>query len=109
VVTEPDDPRAALTREVSRVSARLRSLSPQRLARPDAGGLTPAVRAHRVAQDLADLAARSAGRSRRVVPVIADHGVADQVAVTAADVLAEGDAGALTAALDTLIELRRVL
>jgi hypothetical protein len=87
----------------------LRSLSPQRLARPDAGGLGPAVRAHRVAQDLADLAAGSAGRPRRVVPVIADHGVADQLAVTAGDVLDEGDANALTAALDALIELRRSL
>ena len=103
------DPRAALTAEATRVTDRLRGLALDRLTRRDEDGRTPAERARAAAQVLADLAASSAGREPREVPELAPHGVADQVAVTASDVLAEGDEPALREALVTLVELRRSL
>jgi hypothetical protein len=102
-------PHESLTRELSRVSDRLRSLSVGRLTRPDAEGSAPAVRAHRAAQALADLAADATGRAHRPVPVLEPHAAADQVLVTGRDVLAEGDAPAVAAALDVLVGLRRAL
>lgn len=103
------DPRAALAAEVARVTDRLRGLALDRLARADDAGVSPAERARATAQVLADLAASSAGREPRVVPELAPHAAADQVAVTAGDVLAEGDEAALREALATLVELRRAL
>jgi hypothetical protein len=104
-----DDPQAVLDRELGRAVTRLRGLSLERLQRPDDQGVTPARWTHGCAQRLADLAADSAGRPRRPVPVLAAHGVADQLAVTAHDVLAEGDDAAVAAAAAALTALRRAL
>jgi hypothetical protein len=104
-----DDPRALLDRELGRVVTRLRGLSLERLQRPDDAGVTPASRTHDCSQHLADLAADAAGRARRPVPVLAAHGVADQLAVVAHDVLAERDEAAIGAAAEALTALRRAL
>jgi hypothetical protein len=104
-----DDPRAVLDRELGRVVGRLRGLSLERLQRPDDQGVTAAGRTHECAQHLADLAADAQARSRRPVPVLAPHAVADQLAVTAHDVLAEGDDAAVAAAAQALTALRRAL
>ena len=104
-----DDVREQLERETARVTDRLRAMALDRLQRPDVDGVAPEHRAHAAAQALADLAADAAGRDRRPVPVLATHGVADQLAVTAADVLAEGGAQQQSAALDVLVTLRRAL
>lgn len=87
---------------------RLRALGP-RLSRAADDDGTPADLAHRVGQRLADVAADSSGRQRRVVPRLADHAAGDQLAVLTADLLAEGDARALRAALAELTALRRRL
>jgi hypothetical protein len=104
-----DEPRAVLDRELGRVVTRLRGLSLERLQRPDDEGATPASRTHNCSQHLADLAADAAGRARRPVPVLAAHGVADQLTVVAHDVLAEGDDAAVAAAAAALTALRRAL
>ena len=104
-----DDVREQLEREATRVTDRLRALALDRLQRPDAEGVALEARAHDAAQALADLAADAAGRDRRPVPVLATHGVADQVAVTASDVLAEADQARQRQALDVLVALRRAL
>jgi hypothetical protein len=109
VLIEDDDPRATLERELDRVLSRVRGLSLERLQRPDAQGITPAGRTHGCSQHLADLAADAVGRDRRPVPVLAPHGVADQLAVTAHDVLAEGDETAVVDAAAALTALRRAL
>jgi hypothetical protein len=98
-----------LDRELDRVAGRLRTLGPARLERPGADGRSPAALAHQVAQALADLAADAAGRGRRAVPVLPAHAVADQVTVTAHDLLAEGDEDAMRAGLQRLVALRRSL
>jgi hypothetical protein len=119
---EPVEP-AELTRQVERAVDRLRSLGPARLAASTASGATVADEAHRLAQRLADLAADCEGRLRRPVPRLADTAVADQVAVTGADLLAALGAGpdgadapadaALSArvreAVDSVRRLRRAL
>jgi hypothetical protein len=106
----PDDgPRAVLERELGRVATRLRGLSLERLQRPDDQGVTAAGRTHDCAQHLADLAADAAGRRRRPVPKLAAHAAADQLAVTAHDVLAEGNWAAVAAAAAALTALRRAL
>ncbi len=116
--------RERLTLEISRVVNRLRSFSPQRLAQQPhctqvgfgpAGGrvagpqlsLAELVRA--TAQELADLAARAAVRPARSLPVLPGFAVTDQLAVTAADVLAEGESSELAEATQALIQLRRQL
>jgi hypothetical protein len=106
---EDDDPGAVLRRELDRVLGRLRGLSLDRLRRPDDSGESPASRTRACAQHLADLAALAAGRARRPLPELAPHGVADQLAVTAHDVLAEGDEAAVAAAASALTALRRAL
>ncbi len=80
-----------------------------RLQRPDDAGLTPQQRVHATGQALADLAADAAGRARRPVPVLATHGVADQLTVLAHDVRTEGDPAAVREAVAVLIALRRTL
>jgi len=110
--SRPDDgtdPRERLGRELRRVTDRLRTLDLGRLERPGPDGRTTAEQAHDTAQALADLAADAVGRARRVVPVLPAHAVADQVAVTAHDVLAEGDAAAVRAGVERLVALRRSL
>jgi hypothetical protein len=104
-----DDVRHQLERETTRVTDRLRTMALDRLQRPDADGPALEQRVHAAAQALADLAADAAGRERRPVPVLATHGVADQLAVTAADVLAEADGPHQRQALDVLVALRRAL
>ena len=76
-------PVAALAEQVGRLADRLRSLSDARLRA-----------AHRVAQQLADAAARLAGEPVRPVPRLDDLVVGDQVAVTGADLLAALDRAA---------------
>ena len=104
-----DDVHAELEREAARVTDRLRAMALDRLQRPDAEGRALEQRAHDAAQALADLAADAVGRERRPVPVLATHGVADQVAVTAADVMAEADEARQRQALDVLVALRHAL
>jgi hypothetical protein len=104
-----DEPRAVLDRELGRVVGRLRGLSLERLNRPDDQGVTAAGRTHDCAQLLADLAADAEGRDRRPVPALAAHAAADQLTVTARDVLAEGDEAAVSAAAAALTALRRAL
>ncbi|GAB3684121.1 hypothetical protein [Angustibacter aerolatus] len=104
------DPRVRLAREATRVADRLRSLSLDRLDRPgERGERSPADRAREVSQRLADLAADAAGRRRRQVPSLPPHAAGDQLAVTAHDVLTDGDDRAVVAALDVLVALRRAL
>jgi hypothetical protein len=108
-VTSDDDPRAGLERELRRVTDRLRALGPDRLDRAGDDGRSPAASGHQTAQALADLAADAAGRRRRAVPELPSHAVADQVAVTAQDLIAEGDEDAVRAGVDELVALRRSL
>ncbi len=109
MLIEDDDPRVTLQRELGRVLGRLRGLNLDRLQRPDTSGVSTAARVHDCAQHLADLAADAVGRDRRPLPRLAAHGVADQLAVTAHDVLAEGDQQAVVRAGAGLIALRRAL
>lgn len=95
--------------EGARVVERLRTLSPQRLGRAHEDGVSPAERAHQVAQRLADLAADAAGRPRRPVPRLPDLCAGDQLAVLVADVLADRDELAVAGAADELTALRRAL
>ena len=104
-----DDPRALLDRELGRVVDRLRGLSLERLNRPDGQGVSAAGRTHDCAQLLADVAADANGRPRRPVPVLAAHAAADQLAVMAHDVLAEGDDAAVAVAAGALTALRQAL
>lgn len=92
-----------LERELGRVADRLRGTALDRLAGP------VEQRVRETSQALADLAADAAGRGRRPVPVLATHGVADQLVVCAHDVLVEKDAAAQRRALDLLVTLRRCL
>ena len=87
-------PVAALAEQVGRLADRLRSLSDVRLRAALPGGGSRADAAHRVAQQLADAAARLAGEPVRPVPRLDDLVVGDQVAVTGADLLAALDRAA---------------
>ncbi len=103
--------------ELDRVLTRLATLGPARLSRPVAprsGPIgapvptmhppgedrpSPAELVRPLLQHLADVAADADGRRRRVVPVLADRAVPDQLAVLARDALdlvtgSEGRAGA---------------
>jgi hypothetical protein len=78
-----------LSREVTRLADRLRTLSDVRLAQPlpaPASG-SRADAAHALAQLLADLGADLEGEQHRPVPRLHDFAVADQVAVTGTDLL----------------------
>lgn len=88
---------------------RLRGLGAARLARKNDAGRSPSDLAHELSQRLADLAADVAGRERRPVPRLADHGAGDQVDVLTQDLLAEGDDASLATALADLVVLRRAL
>ena len=101
--TPDDELRESLRRELGRVQGRLRAMPLDRLDGE------PADLARDAAQTLADLAATAQHRPLRTVPRLAVHGVADQLAVTAHDVLVEGDRAALSQALDVLTALRRAL
>ena len=100
--------------DLRRTVDRLRGLSVGRLGASFEPELTRAVAARAVAQRLADLAAGLAGGELRTVPRLADHAVADQVAVCGRDLLdaatvhpsASADA-ALAEGADLLLDLRR--
>jgi hypothetical protein len=97
--------------ELRRVATRLGALGPARLERAGADGVTPADRVRPVLQELADAAADAEGRSRRPVPRLAPHALADQLVVLVQDVLAApgADETVLAAAHDRLVTLRRLL
>jgi len=93
---------AVLDREARALVQRLRSWTPARFAADCPGHGTRGDVVHHLAQALADAAADLERRPRRVVPRLAsDLGLADQLAVTAADLVAAGppDAAALTSHL----------
>lgn len=98
-----DDP----ARELRRVVDRCASYPLARWDRADADGVTPATRVHQTCQALADLAADTDRRPRRVVPMLRPHGLADQVSVLAHDALQAGADENAVASL--LADLRRVL
>ncbi len=83
----------ALAQETSRLATRLRALPESRLSRPFPPRHSRAQAAHGLAQALADLAQSLAERGRlpqwRTLPWLGPFVVADQVAVTANDLLAE--------------------
>jgi hypothetical protein len=111
-VTGPDSPSApppgeGLSRELARVTGRLRSMALDQL---------PVARVLETAQVLADLVAGAAGEQHRVVPEVAPYAAADQIAVLgaeverAADALGEAPAVALfEAARAALVDLRHSL
>ncbi|WP_432484210.1 hypothetical protein [Kineococcus esterisolvens] len=102
--------RAELSRVLALQADRVRATPLSQLDRAREGaGATRAERVRSAAQALADLAADAEGRPRRPLPHLALHGLGDQLAVTGADVLAHGDAPALAAALEVVLELRRGL
>jgi CBS domain-containing protein len=78
-----------LSVEAARLVERVRTLPLARLARADEpGGATRADVVRALAQRLADVAAALEGRPARVIPVLSDEYAADQVAVTAGDLVA---------------------
>lgn len=90
-----------------RLTDRLLSLAPGRVAREAADGVTPAARTRAVLQQLADAAADAEGRPRRPVPVLADRALPDQLVVLVRDAL---EAGADPAPVHrALVALRRAL
>ena len=110
-MTIPDDDLPAeLDRELGRVEDRLRAMpldrlraSVRRRRRRRPSWSEPPPRPWRT------WPRTRSGRPRRPLPVLAAHGVADQLAVTAHDVLVEGGAAGVRRALDVLVALRRAL
>jgi hypothetical protein len=104
---------AELGRELDRAIERLRTFGLARLRAPHCGGRrTVAESAHELAQLLADATARLEGRPEHLVPRLADHAAADQLAVLARDLVgaATRGAGELTSELrQAVIEFRRGL
>ncbi len=88
--TEPPPP-ALLARESRALVQRLRLWTPARYAAAAAGWGTRGDLVHHLAQALADAAADTEGGPRRPVPRLdSDLGLADQVAVTADDLVRAG-------------------
>lgn len=103
-------PRERAERELGRVLTRLAALGPSRLSRPPAEGApAPAELVRPVLQDLADAAAALEGQPPRVVPVLADRALGDQLAVLGRDLLAVDDDAALDRTASQLESLRRAL
>lgn len=103
-------PRERAERELGRVLTRLAALGPSRLSRPaGGGGPAPADVVRPVLQEVADTAAALEGRTPRVVPVLAERALGDQLAVLGRDLLAVGDDAALESAAARLEALRRAL
>ena len=92
---------AELGTEVARLADRLRSLTDVRLARalPPYGSRADA--GHAVAQLMADSAAELSAEPLRPVPRLHDFAVADQVAVTGADLVRVAGSGGASAAFAT--------
>ena len=83
-----DDPRALLRRESRSLVQRLRLWTPARYAAAAPPWGTRGDLVHHLAQDLADLAADAEGLPRRPLPRLdSDLGLADQLAVTADDLV----------------------
>jgi hypothetical protein len=95
--------------ELDRVTDRLRVMVPRLIARatPQADRVLADLRA--ALQVLADLAADGEGRSRRPVPELAPHALADQLTVLGRDVATGCPEPALEQARDLLVDLRRRL
>ncbi|WP_432561097.1 hypothetical protein [Kineococcus sp. SYSU DK003] len=106
----PEVRRAELSRFLTLQADRIRGLPLSRLDRPRPGeGTSPADVVRTAAQALADLAADAEGQPRRPLPVLATHGIGDQLAVVGGDVVRFGDDAALAAAQEVLTTLRRAL
>ncbi|PWJ56104.1 hypothetical protein SAMN06264364_10179 [Quadrisphaera granulorum] len=107
-----DSPHERAERELGRVLTRLAALGPSRLSRA-AEGLSPAELVRPVLQELADAAATVEGRPARVVPVLEDRALGDQLAVLGRDLLVacrgSGDDAPLADAAARLEALRRAL
>jgi hypothetical protein len=88
-----------LVTEVARLADRLRSLTDVRLSRPLPPYGSRADAGHAVAQLMADSAAELAGEPLRPVPRLHDFAVADQIAVTGADLVRAAGAGGPPASL----------
>jgi hypothetical protein len=84
---------ANLATEVVRLADRLRSLTDVRLARPLPPYGSRADAGHAVAQLMADSAAELSGEPQRPVPRLHDFAVADQIAVTGADLVRVAGSG----------------
>lgn len=97
-------------RELGRVADRLRVLGPRWAQREHPPAELAAVRA--ALQHFADLATDAAdgnGESRRPVPALRLHALADQLTVLGHDVLLGAEPATLDAVRATLIQLRRAL
>ena len=88
----PDDPAVLLRRESRSLVQRLRLWTPARYAAAAPPYGTRADLVRHLAQSLADLAADAEGGPRRPLPRLDDLGVADQLAVTADDLVRAGPA-----------------
>ena len=86
----PEDPAALLRRESRSLVQRLRLWTPARYAAAAPPYGTRAGLVRHLAQSLADLAAELEGGPHRLLPRLDDLGVADQLAVTADDVVRAG-------------------
>jgi hypothetical protein len=116
-----DDPDPAeperLRLEVARTADRLRTMSLVRLGAPLPAGSSRAGAALALAQELADAAARLAGRPRRLLPALPEPSAGDVLAVCGLDLAEEAAARAgepaaqeaCRAAVTALVALRRVL
>jgi nucleotide-binding universal stress UspA family protein len=100
---------SAFGTELTRVADRLRLLGPRWAGRDRAEDAAAARLVRGLLQDFADAAADAQGRPRRAVPVLAGHGLADQVLVLGHDLLAAGDPDAVAAGTERLTALRRAL
>ena len=96
-------------RELDRVADRLRVLGPRWAGRAHAEDEPALALVRGLLQELADAAADVEGRPRRPVPVLAGHGLADQLLVLGHDLRAAGDPAAIAAGTEGLTRLRRAL
>ncbi|GAA0294277.1 hypothetical protein [Kineococcus aurantiacus] len=101
--------RAELSRVLGLQADRVRGLPLSRLDRSRDGAPSAADVVRQAAQELADLAADAEGRERRPLPVLATHGLGDQLAVVGRDVVRSGAATHLAAAHDVLARVRGAL
>ena len=104
------DPIAVLDREAHALVRRLRSWTPTRFAAICPGAGTRGDVVHHLVQALADAAADLEGGQRRAVPRLdSDQGLADQLAVTAADLVAAAPPRAATVTAHLLLHRTQLL
>lgn len=109
-VNEQQDAVALLRRESRSLVERLRLWTPQRWAAAAPDGRSRADLVHHLAQDLADRAADAEGAPRRALPRLDDLVLADQLSVTADDLVrATPDAETARRAAAHLLAHRRDL